>query len=64
MLEFLTQQQFLQALAALVGPLAVFAAPTEEIERMLFGVEIADEQVVVETPTDVVPQDLGIPGAA
>jgi hypothetical protein len=63
-LEFLTEQQFLQALAALVGPLAVFAAPTEEIERMLFGVDTADEQIIVETPPDLVPQDLGIPDAA
>jgi hypothetical protein len=63
-LEFLTQQQFLHALAAFVGPLAVFAAPTEEIERMLFGVETAEDHFLAETPTNLVPQDLGIADAA
>jgi hypothetical protein len=35
-LDFLSDQNFLQALAALVGPLAFFAAPTEEIEQLVY----------------------------
>jgi hypothetical protein len=45
MLDFLTDQQFLKALAVLVGPLVFFVAPTEEIEHMVLG---AQEAVAVE----------------
>jgi hypothetical protein len=50
-LEFLIDQHFLSALAAAIGPLAVFAAPTEEIERLLYAddVEEALEEDVAET---------------
>jgi hypothetical protein len=34
-LQFLSDPQVLQGLAAFVGPMAFFAAPTEEIESML-----------------------------
>lgn len=47
-LDFLTDQSFLNALAVMVGPLAFFAAPTEEIEHLLFH---ADD--IVET-TDII----------
>jgi hypothetical protein len=35
MLEFLFDHSFLNALAAAIGPLAVFIAPTQEIEAIL-----------------------------
>jgi hypothetical protein len=37
--DFLIDQNFLNALAAMIGPLAFFAAPTEEIEHLLFHQE-------------------------
>lgn len=45
MFDFLTDQNLLSALAAMIGPLAFFAAPTEEIEYLLFSdtAEIASE---------------------
>ncbi len=33
---------FLSALAATIGPLAVFVAPTEEIEAMIFDSYVSD----------------------
>jgi hypothetical protein len=45
-LAFLTDHSFLSALATLVGPLAVFAAPTEEIEHLLMT-DDSDEVMVV-----------------
>jgi len=33
---------FLSALAATIGPLAVFVAPTEEIEAMIFDSDVGD----------------------
>jgi hypothetical protein len=38
--DFLHDQNFLSALAAIVGPLAFFAAPTEEIEHILFHEDV------------------------
>jgi hypothetical protein len=35
--DFLTDQNFLNALALMIGPMAFFAAPTEEIEFLLLG---------------------------
>ena len=35
MLEFLSDPNFLGAMAGLVGPVAFFAAPTEEIEYLI-----------------------------
>ena len=36
MLDQFLDPSFLSALAATIGPLAVFVAPTEEIEAMIF----------------------------
>jgi hypothetical protein len=47
--DFLHDQNFLSALAAVIGPLAFFAAPTEEIEHLLFH----DDVEVVEVETSV-----------
>jgi hypothetical protein len=51
-LEFLSDQNFLSALAAMIGPMVFFAAPTEEIEQLLLhdeSYEISSQDVVVET---------------
>jgi hypothetical protein len=51
-LEFLSDQNFLSALAAMIGPMVFFAAPTEEIEQLLLHddvYEIASQDVVVGT---------------
>jgi hypothetical protein len=36
-LDFLTDQGVQSAIAAIIGPLAFFAAPTEEIEHLLMA---------------------------
>ena len=46
--DFLQDPNFLNALAAMIGPLAFFAAPTEEIEHLLFS-----QSVAVEAATEV-----------
>ena len=42
MLEFLTDQNFLAALGSVIGPLAFFAAPTEEIEHLLMASDASE----------------------
>jgi hypothetical protein len=66
-LEFLTDTQFLSALAAAIGPLAFFAAPTEEIEHLLFAHDL--DEVEVDAGVDVAaegarPEGFGLPEAA
>jgi hypothetical protein len=62
-LAILADVQFLSALAGLVGPLAVFAAPTEEIEHLLLADETraSVEPAFVETAA---PQGHSLPKAA
>jgi hypothetical protein len=58
-LEFLSDQNFLSALAAMIGPMVFFAAPTEEIEQLLLHddfYEIANQDVV----DDTVDIELGV----
>lgn len=50
MFDFLFDQNFLSALAAMIGPLAFFAAPTEEIEHMLFHEDKACTDALETTP--------------
>jgi hypothetical protein len=38
--DFIINPDFLSALATIVGPLAFFAAPTEEIEHLLYADEV------------------------
>jgi hypothetical protein len=47
--DFLHDQNFLSALAVAIGPLAFFAAPTEEIEHLLLhtDIEISETEVCV-----------------
>ena len=54
MFDLLTDQNFLSALATMIGPLAFFAAPTEEIEHLLFG-EYVGEPAELEGEPGVVP---------
>jgi hypothetical protein len=62
-LEFLTDQHFLSALAAAIGPLAFFAAPTEEIEHLLFYDDVED--VLVASPAETgVDEAFGVAKAA
>ena len=49
--QLLTDQSFLNALAAVIGPLAFFAAPTEEIEQLIYG---AYEEAALETAPAIV----------
>jgi hypothetical protein len=52
--DFLHDQNFLSALAAMIGPIAFFAAPTEEIEALLFvdvDGEVAREAIEPAYPT-------------
>jgi hypothetical protein len=44
LLDFLTDQHFLEALAVLVGPLVFFAAPTKEIEHLVLGTQESFDQ--------------------
>ena len=44
---------FLSALAAAIGPLAVFVAPTEEIEAMIFGSDVGDANEEALTTEDI-----------
>jgi hypothetical protein len=62
-LEFLTDQHFLSALAAAIGPLAVFAAPTEEIERLLYADDV-EEIITEEIAEPAVCEGFGLPEAA
>jgi hypothetical protein len=62
-LEFLTDPQFLSAVAAAIGPLAFFAAPTEEIEALLHdddSTDMSDEDFAAEAS----PETSGFPEAA
>jgi hypothetical protein len=62
-LEFFADHQFLSALAAIVGPLVVFAAPTEEIEHLLFADDL-ETAMVPEINEEAAPESLGFPEAA
>ena len=63
MFEFVTDQTFLNALAMVIGPLAFFAAPTEEIEHLLFAsdLDVIDEDLALPA---FIPSDLGVAKAA
>jgi hypothetical protein len=61
--DFLLDQNFLSALATVIGPLAFFAAPTEEIERLLMG-EVDNEVSGEETIPDTAAEVMGIAKAA
>ena len=63
MFEFLVDQNFLSALAVTIGPLAFFAAPTEEIEHLIFfdDADVGDEAIAV---PDFIPIDADIAKAA
>jgi hypothetical protein len=62
-LEFLTDQHFLSALAAAIGPLAFFAAPTEEIEHLLFHDDV--DEVFVAAPAETAADEaFGVAEAA
>jgi hypothetical protein len=61
--DLLTDQSFLNALAALVGPLAFFAAPTEEIEHLLFAPDFAVADIEDVVP-DLVAGEIGLAEAA
>ncbi len=64
MLEFLTDQSFISAMATIIGPLAFFAAPTEEIEDLLMadaGLKSAQMVVVLTNGPSV---DVGVAEAA
>jgi hypothetical protein len=62
-LALLTDHSFLSALATLVGPLAVFAAPTEEIEHLLMA-DDGGEVMVVAIPESFDVNHGGIAEAA
>jgi hypothetical protein len=62
-LEFLTDHHFLSALSAAIGPLAFFAAPTEEIEHLLFA-DDAEEVFVAATAETAVDEAFGVAEAA
>jgi hypothetical protein len=49
-LEFLTDQNFLGAMATIIGPLAFFAAPTEEIEHLLMAETASDAVASLSNP--------------
>jgi hypothetical protein len=62
-LEFLTDQHFLSALAAAIGPLAFFAAPTEEIEHLLYADDV--DEIFVDEEVDMpMPEGFSLPKAA
>jgi len=44
---------FLSALAATIGPLAVFVAPTEEIEAMIFDSDAGDANEEILTSEEI-----------
>ncbi|MCE2891446.1 MAG: hypothetical protein ACK5XZ_15550 [Hyphomonadaceae bacterium] len=48
MLDQFLDPGFLSALAAAIGPLAVFVAPTEEIEAMIFDCYANEEALTSE----------------
>lgn len=48
MLDQFLDHNFLSALATVIGPLAVFVAPTEEIEAMIFDSHVADQAATSE----------------
>jgi hypothetical protein len=58
MVSFFSDPQVLSALAAAVGPLAFFAAPTEEIERLLSG----DQHEAIAQPARSEPIVSDVPG--
>ncbi len=60
MIDQFFDPSFLSALAATIGPLAVFVAPTEEIEAMIFdsysGVDtLTSEEIGVGAAEPLVP---------
>ena len=63
MLEFLSDPNFLGAMAGLVGPVAFFAAPTEEIEYLIHHSDLAVCEDAAHAP-DFVPVTDGIAKAA
>jgi hypothetical protein len=62
-LEFLTDQNLLGAMASIIGPLAFFAAPTEEIEHLLMA-DMASDAVMRLSNPEVIETDAGLPKAA
>lgn len=67
-LELLSNQDFLSALAAAIGPLAFFAAPTEEIEQLLFAQDLEElgayEEAIQDDVSAHAGEALGLPEAA
>ena len=63
MLDLLTDQNFLSALATMIGPLAFFAAPTGEIEHLLYG-EYVSARAELEGEPDLVPVCVSVAEAA
>ncbi len=59
-LEFLSDHSILQAIATAIGPLAIFVAPTEEIEAML-NEAYADEFAPFPVSVAEAPQSTGLP---
>lgn len=60
MLDQFFDPGFLSALAAAIGPLAVFVAPTEEIEAMIFDFDagedcLTSEEIGVGTADPILP---------
>lgn len=53
MLDQFLDPSFLSALAATIGPLAVFVAPTEEIEAMIFDSYAGDTNEEILTSEEI-----------
>ena len=53
MLDQFLDPSFLSALAATIGPLAVFVAPTEEIEAMIFDSDAGDANEEILTSEEI-----------
>jgi hypothetical protein len=49
--DFLADQNFLNALALMIGPMAFFAAPTEEIEFLLLDDDETAHDMVDDVPS-------------
>ena len=61
MLDFLFDGSLLSALALAAGPLAIFAAPTEEIEALLFDTPSQEDDcvyVIARDVDDAIPEGL------
>jgi hypothetical protein len=48
--DLLTDHNFLSSLAAMIGPLAFFAAPTEEIEHLLLQEDAVEIEAKAAAP--------------